>query len=99
MKRNNLSTAAMANIAEGLNVLIDQSVEKAAKKLVSQFATKREQIEWLSPPEVIKLLRISKQTLINWTEEGRLKSYSVKGKRVVRYKRSEVNKAMELNKF
>jgi len=58
------------------------------KKLNNQLLEK----ELLTRKETAALLRISLVTLYNWTNQGRLTSYSIGTK--IRYKADEVNNAL-----
>ena len=49
--------------------------------------------EWLSRKEIIKLLKVSEPTIIDWDKKGILKPYKI-GNRI-RYKLSEIENVLE----
>ena len=50
--------------------------------------------EWMTPKEVAEYLKISLATVYRWTDAGILKKYQP-GTRTSRYKRAEVDQAMQ----
>ncbi len=51
--------------------------------------------EWLTAREVAEYLKVSLATVYRWTDQGILKKY--KAGRTSRYKKSEVDQAMQEN--
>jgi len=82
---------------------MDKSIEKLTheiktlKELVKKLLPKERKIEWLTIGEVSKHLKISRQTLKNWTAKGELKSYVIGGR--IFYKLHELDEAPQPQKF
>ncbi|SHF53838.1 helix-turn-helix domain-containing protein [Flavisolibacter ginsengisoli] len=49
--------------------------------------------DWLTKPQVAKLLGVSLPTILKWTKSGQLKGYRID--RRVRYRRSEIDSALK----
>ena len=70
---------------------------KKLKVLVKKLLPKERPIEWLTITEATRHLKITRQTLKNWTVKGALKSYAKEGR--VYYKLHELDEAPEPQNF
>ena len=70
---------------------------KKLKILVKKLLPKERQIEWMPAPDAARHLKITRQTLKNWTVKGSLKSYAKEGR--VYYKLHELDAAPEPQNF
>ena len=59
----------------------------------------RERVEWLTIPETLEYLKVSKSTLYECMSDGRLPFYYVKGTRQRRLKKQDVDSLMVRGKL
>ncbi len=56
---------------------------------------KQDHQEWFTPEEAADYLRVSRQTIYNYINEGRLKFYELKGGRGKRFRRADLDSLLE----
>lgn len=78
---------------EELVSLIDQKVEQRLKKFKEELEQTKQEEELLTREQTAEFLQIHESTLWHWTKKGKLKNYSIAGKRY--YKKNEVLEAMQ----
>lgn len=76
--------------SEEFELLLKNAIEKSS--LASNPTKIKEQVNWLTRAEVIKMLKVNPSTLYNWNKQGRLPRYYI-GSRVY-YKKQEIEAAM-----
>lgn len=59
---------------------------------------KSELPEYLTLPEVVKVLKVHPNTLRNWDKDGTLKAIRIGKRNIRRWKKSDVQKLIEGNK-
>ena len=59
---------------------------------------KSELPEYLTLPEVVKVLKVHPNTLRNWDKDGTLKAIRIGKRNIRRWKKSDVQKLLEGNK-
>ena len=88
----NLITISQNNfveIADKINAIYDKIISK-------EDANDSNTNEWLTGPEVLKLLNVSSRTLQNYRDYGKV-GFSVIGRRKIYYLRSSVEKLLKAN--
>ena len=76
--------------------LIDQKLEKRLQTFLQDLQRNSENEELLTIEHTCKFLKIDQSTLWRWTNKGKVKAYSISGKRY--YKRSELLESLTLLK-
>lgn len=88
----NLITISQNNfveIADKINAIYDKIISK-------EDGNDSNTNEWLTGPEVLKLLNVSSRTLQNYRDYGKV-GFSVIGRRKIYYLRSSVEKLLKAN--
>lgn len=57
-----------------------------------------EHAEYLTLPEVVKMLRVHPNTLRNWDNDGTLPAIRIGKRKIRRWKKSDILKFMEIGK-
>jgi len=76
-----------------LDFHIDKAISKAIAAIEKQYATAKQQEDWLTRKEVTAILGISMPTLSAWSKDGTIPGYRIGG--LVRYKRSEIDATLK----
>lgn len=82
-----------ATIAPEFFDAIKEAVRTVIKEELKQQAEKASSETYLTPKETAKALRISRGTLFNWTQSGKIPSHRAGGK--VLYRKSEIAEAVQ----
>ena len=87
-----MSTIQIVQVTpEELHSHLSKAILSNVAQLKELFA-KSEYSELLTRKEVSKLLKVDVSTIYNWTKDGKLKSYGIKGR--IYFKRSEIESAL-----
>lgn len=73
--------------------LIDKKLEERLKPFHNDLGRQKIEEELLTIEQTSKFLKIDQSTLWRWTKKGKVKAYSIAGKRY--YKRSEIMESLK----
>ena len=81
----------LIEMADKLNAIYEKIITREGSDDI-----KNQSNEWLTGPEVLKLLDVSSRTLQNYRDNGKV-GFSVIGRRKIYYLRSSVEKLLKAN--